>query len=97
MWDGPSLLLIVRDVTVLHDKTIPHEPNPPTSAVWTGREAGTHKFVDDRILDSRMDMKNEPILDGKKTKHAIASQNLFKRIVRNAESIGMKVNLAKTN
>ena len=90
------------DRTMLRDITIPDEPNPPTSAVWTHRQAGKHKFVDDGIMDSRIDMENvkATMVDGGrpvKDKHAVATQNLFRRVVRNAESIGMKVNTGKTN
>ena len=68
-----------------------------TSAIWIPRDPSIHKFVDDGIIDSKLDMENTTaVIDGqgvtKKTKHAIASQNLFRRIVKNAESIGMKVN-----
>ena len=55
-----------------------------------------HKFVDDGIVDSKIDMENVSVEDGQKDKHAIASQNVFRRVVHNAESIGMKVNAAKT-
>ena len=85
------------DATVLRDTTVPLEPNPPTSAIWKHREPSMHKFVDDSIIDSKIDMENVQVVSGKKEKHAIASQNMFKRVVRNAESIGMKVNTAKTN
>ena len=36
-------------------------------------------------------------MDGVKSKHAISAQNIFRRTIRNAESIGMVVNTEKTN
>ena len=56
-----------------------------------------HKFVDDSIIDTKLDMENVKNINNVKDKHAIASQNIFRRVVRNAESIGMKVNAAKTS
>ena len=89
------------DRTLLRDLTIPDEYSPATSAVWRERDSGTHKFVDDGIIDTKLNMDNEQLIirDGmrSKNKHAVATQNLFKRIVSNAEAIGMKVNTSKTN
>ena len=83
---------------VLRDQTLPPEPNPVTSAVWRDRDPDTHKFVDDGIIDSKVNM--ETVIQDPSTmirdKHAVASQNTFKRIVRNAEAIGMLVNTDKT-
>ena len=89
------------DATLLRDRTIPLEPNPPTSAIWQGREGGTHKFIDDGIIDAKINTENvvAVTVDGKptKNKHSIVTQNIFRRTIRNAESIGMKVNEQKTN
>ena len=88
------------DLTVLRDQTIPIEENPPTSAVWRPRDAGFHKYVDDGIAHSKLDMENvQMTTDGSriKRKHVVASQNLFRRVVHNAVSIGMQVNSSKTN
>ena len=89
------------DATLLRDKTIPLEPNPPTSAVWRGREGDTHKFINDGIIDAKINMENVVAVteDGRpaKSKHSVVSQNIFRRTIRNAESIGMKVNERKTN
>ena len=82
--------------TLIRDTTIPEEPNPPTSAVWKDRDAELHKYVDDSVIDARVDMENVEESNKTKNKHAVASQNMFKRIVHNAEAIGMKVNTAKT-
>ena len=91
------------DRTVLRDRTLPDEPNPVTSAVWRDRPPDKHKYVDDGIIDTRIDMENVlavPDPDGglpTKDKHAIAAQNMFRRVVYNAEGIGMRVNTSKTS
>ena len=88
------------DRTQLRDRTIPHKPNPQTSAVWKDRDPETNKFVDDGLVDCKVDMENVTPVDVggvlTKDKHAIAAQNVFKRIIHNAESIGMCVNAVKT-
>ena len=90
---------LLRDpnTTVLRDLTIPEEPNPPTSAIWKPIPTSMHKYIDDCILDTKLDFENEPVIDGHKQKHAIDAQNLFRRTIRNAELIGMKANTDKTN
>ena len=94
-----ALLSEDNDITLLRDTTIPSEP--VTSAIWKPRAAENNKYVDDGIIDSKLDMENviTTMISGRPTrsKHAIASQNMFRRIVRNAELIGMKVNASKTN
>ena len=90
------------DVTQLRDRTLPPEPNHWTDAIWKARRTGVHKFVDDNILDTKINMdtaEDEVAVDGTrtKTKHAVDTQNVFKRTIRNAELIGMRVNTAKTN
>ena len=85
----------------LRDITPPPEPNPKTSAIWRPRPTSTHKFIDDGIIDSRLNMETvrEDERGGVKTKdkHAVNTQNTFRRTVHNAEAIGMKVNTLKTN
>ena len=44
------------------------------------------------VLESQDDNYERPVKD----KHAVASQNMFRRVVNNAEEIGMKVNSSKT-
>ena len=89
------------DLTMLNDQTLPPEPSPVTSAVWRPRKVGCHKYIDDKILDDKLNFETVTATDDgstqKKEKHAIATQNTFRRIVRNAEQIGMKVNTNKTN
>ena len=89
------------ELTVLRDQTIPEEPNPVTSAVWKPRNTSEHKYIDDNLLDTKLDMETVPTTTtagGKpvKNKHSVSCQNSFRRIVRNAELIGMKVNSSKT-
>ena len=88
------------DITQLRDLTIPTESNPWTSAKWIDRPVDKHKYVDDGILDTKLDMENvitkhengQPVCD----KHAVACQNVFRRVIRNTELIGMNVNADKT-
>ena len=68
------------DLTMIRDRTIPEEPNPTTSAVWRPREAELHKYVDDSIIDSKLDMETVTAVTDEagltiKLKYAIASQN----------------------
>ena len=83
--------------TLLRDRTIPLEPNPPTSAIWRHRPTSVHKYIDDSIQDSKLNYENVITLNGSRTKQAIDAQNVFRRTIRNAETIGMKVNTQKTN
>ena len=55
------------------------------------------KYVDDNILHEKVNFENIHTDGyGFKTKHAKRTQNLFWRIVSEAEACGMKVNAAKT-
>ena len=89
------------DRTMLRDTTLPSEPNPKTSAIWKDRPSGKHKYVDDGIIDSKLNMETVDAeeVEGKlvKDKRAISAQNMFRRVVYNAEAIGMRVNTSKTN
>lgn len=82
------------NLTVIRDHTLPTETNPITSAAWNYRLAGKHKYVDDGIIDLKINTETMDITekDGRKIKdkHAVDCQNMFKRVVHNAESIGMK-------
>lgn len=89
--------LDTANITMLRDRTVPLEPNPSTSAVWTPRKTGLHKYIDDSVSDTKLDFENEVVVDGRKCKHAIDAQNVFRRTIRNAELIGMKANTGKTN
>ena len=89
------------DLTILRDQTIPDEPNPVTSAVWKPRMTTEHKYIDDNLLDTKLDMETVQSFTSAsgelvRDKHSVSCQNTFRRIVRNAEQIGMKVNASKT-
>ena len=88
-----------HNITVLRDKTLPEEPNPVTSAVWKHRPTDMHKYIDDGILDTKLNMETVQARGDPPTKdkHAVDTQNVFRRTIRNAESIGMKANTDKTN
>ena len=87
--------------TMLRDTMLPPEPNPKTSAIWKPKPTSTHKFIDDGIIDSRLNMETvqEAMNNGVKTrdKHTVNTQNTFRRTVYNVEAIGMKVNTSKTS
>ena len=85
-----------EDITLLRDTTLPEEPNPVTSAVWKHRPTSTHKYIDDSISDTKLNMETVQLADGRKDKLAVDAQNVFRRTIRNAESIGMKANCGKT-
>ena len=62
------------------------EPNPPTSTKWRSIVLLSLKYWDD----------GKTILVGdEQTKHAAASQNIFRAVVKRAKSMGMKVNMGK--
>ena len=58
------------------------------------------RFIDDGFCLSRINFENSlgSEVNGLKyrIKHAVQSQNVFRHVVRNAESLGMVVNSAKT-
>ena len=59
------------------------------------------KYVDDNLQEEKISMENATRLLTSnvetRLKHAVATQNVFRHIVRAAESRGMRVNAAKTN
>ena len=81
------------------DRPVPLEPAPWTSAKWKQRPEKLFKYVDDHIQVLQMNMESVALSPGTtaKEKHAIISQNTFRRVLRKAEGRGMKVNTAKTN
>ena len=60
---------------MLKDQTLPPEPNTPipTSAIWKDRPTETHKYIDDSIIDSRINMETVRAIDGKRIKHAVST------------------------
>lgn len=63
------------------------------------RTPSKYKYVDDSTISARLSMKpadkDNSVAVTTKVKQALQTQNLFRRIVSNAESIGMKINEAK--
>ena len=68
--------------------------------MWVRSLARLLRYVDDGFGLSRINFENSFgfTVNGVKqrVKHAVQSQNVFRHLVRNAESIGMKVNARKT-
>ena len=79
---------------------VPEINKKKTGLRWKQVPSNVLKFVDDGMILTKacMDSAVESIRDGRswKTKHDVQSQNLFRRIVRRAESRGMMVNKSKT-
>ena len=85
------------DVALLRDVTLPPEPSPVTSAIWRHRPTSVKKYIDDSISDTKINMETvEQDHLNCRDKHAVDAQNIFRRTIRNAESIGMKANCDKT-
>ena len=67
-------------------------------SAWVSRAIQALKYVDDNILNEKLNFQTAVDIGGnRKLKHAIRTQNAFRRIVQEAISRGMKVNAAKTN
>ena len=79
---------------------VPHEPNAVTEAKWKETPASLSRYIDDCISLSRINFESSYgfTVNGVpyRVKHAIQSQNVFRHMVRRAESIGMVVNASKT-
>ena len=82
------------------DQQVPDEPVgrdyrhlPP----WKSEPIQVLKYVDDNIINEKINFDPVPT-DGHscRTKQALRTQNLFNRIIHQAESKGMRVNAAKT-
>ena len=83
--------------------SVPEEINKKKTGLrWKPRKPRNLKYVDDGMTISKMNMDSAvinlpgPVLKPVKDKHDLPSQNLFRRIVRKAESRGMVVNKKKT-
>ena len=67
---------------------------------WRDREQRIFKYIDDNLQINRVSMEHaERSTEGGinvRTKHGLACQNTFRRIIRRAEDRGMKVNSGKT-
>ena len=83
------------------EMTIPEEVNKKKTGLrWKRRDARTLKFVDDSMSITKVNMDSAEVgmEEGKtiKDKHDLQAQNVFRRVVRKAESRGMVVNKKKT-
>ena len=78
------------------DLTPPPEPTRTCLGVWKSPLVEVNKYVDDNLQES-LNFENLQPINGVKDKHAVATQNVFRHIVRQAERKGMKVNATKTN
>ena len=82
--------------------SIPEEVNKKKTGLrWKAKPPRSLKFVDDSMIVAKINMDSAAIGQappGKpiKKKHDLQSQNVFRRIVRKAESRGMVVNNTKT-
>ena len=78
------------------DITPPPEPTKTCLGEWHQRKVAVNKYVDDNLQEEGINFENAEQIGNRKFKHAVASQNVFRMIVRNAERKGMKVNTSKT-
>ena len=79
----------------------PEQNRKATGLRWKAREPRKLNFVDDGIMVARINMDSGLVVGregGKdlKRKEDLQSQNMFRRVVRKAESRGMVVNTGKT-
>ena len=79
------------------DLTPPPEPTRTCLGQWISPRVEVNKYVDDNLQEESVNFENVVPVAGVKDKHAVATQNVFRHIVRNAERKGMKVNAKKTN
>ena len=83
------------------DLTPPPEPTQTCLGQWRTLPVDVDKYVDDNIQEERINMENAVRTLSQntelRTKHAVATQNVFRHVIREAERKGMKVNAGKTN
>ena len=92
----------LRPLYVSGDSAIPsgyeHALDNRKLSAWHSRLLQVLKYVDDNVLVEKPNYETAVDLGRNvKLKHAIRTQNLFRRIVREAIAKGMKVNSSKTN
>ena len=75
---------------------VPPEPAPRTSAKWRQAPEQLFKYVDDHVQVLKMNTETVTQDQGVRNKHAIISENTFRRVVHRAEGRGMVVNAGKT-
>ena len=70
-----------------------------TGLRWKSKQPASLKFVDDNVIVSKTNMDSAEQVPGgrEKKKHEVQTQNVFRRVVRRAESRGMVVNKGKTH
>ena len=79
------------------DEPVPTTYDRPGFKAWEPFLLSVLKYVDDNIIHEKLFMDGAVIDDqGRKRVRAVRSGNLFRRITRIAESLGMKVNASKT-
>ena len=92
---GPPVPVLAHDPT-LNERVQPEYDRPGFKA-WQALKLSVLKYVDDNIIFEKLCMDGRVIdEEGMKIARALRTQNLFRQIVRIAESIGMKVNSSKT-
>ena len=91
----PSARNVPEDLLRLQE-TPPEEPNPRTSSKWKVVPPLCLKYVDDGVSVDKINFETAQRVGRKRLKHAVNSQNLFRHVVRKAESRGMVVNTDKT-
>ena len=83
------------------DITSPPEPTSTCLGPWVRELVDVDKYVDDNLQEEKVSMENaERAITNStevRTKQAMATQNVFRHVVRAAEKKGMRVNAAKTN
>ena len=78
------------------DLTPPPEPTSTCLGPWRSGLVDVDKYVDDNLQEEVISHENAVVVGNVKTKHAIATQNVFRHIIRRAEGKGMRVNSNKT-
>ena len=85
--------MCIRDRYRSADVQVPSEPNPRTSAKWKPSVPLSLKYVDDEMTIEKLNFETaDRHIPGHRSKHAVRSQNIFRAVVRKAESRGMRVN-----
>ena len=83
------------------DVTPPPEPTRTCLGPWKAGLVDVDKYVDDNLQEEKISMENAPRVmstqEELRCKHAVATQNVFRHVVRAAEKKGMRVNASKTN
>ena len=83
------------------DITPPPEPTTTCLGQWKVRPVEVDKYVNDNLEEEAVNFENAQkiLTNGKehRVKQAVATQNVFRHIVRRVKRKGMKVNTKKTN